>query len=94
MRRSAAASIGKIAAARPDLRADSILAESTKNLVRVLNDTKESNDVRREAATALGFIGSSSAVAALSAAASSVDPYLAAAAKSSLKRLQKNTSQN
>jgi HEAT repeat protein len=51
------------------------------------NDTNE-NDVRREAATALGLIGDASAAPALKAALdSATDPYLADAARDALRRL-------
>jgi len=56
-------------------------------LVAALSNEKAVNDVRREAARALGLIGDPSAVPALRVAATSGDPYLAQAAHESLKKL-------
>ena len=47
-------------------------------------------DVRREAATALGMIGDTSAGPALQAASTSNDPYLSEAARAALHRLKAN----
>jgi HEAT repeat protein len=56
-------------------------------LVAALGNEKLEEDIRREAAQALGLIGDPSAVAALRVAANSEDPYLAQAAVNSLKKL-------
>lgn len=56
-------------------------------IATLANDSNE-NDVRREAATALGLIGDPAAVPALQAAFTSNDPYLSAAARDALRRLR------
>ena len=56
-------------------------------LVAVLGNDKLDDDIRREAAVALGLIGDASAAPALQAAAGSGDPYLAQAAINSLKKI-------
>jgi HEAT repeat protein len=56
-------------------------------LVAVLENEKLDEDIRREAAQALGMIGDPSAVPALRTAAISGDPYLAQAAVNSLKKI-------
>jgi HEAT repeat protein len=56
-------------------------------LVELLNDPKASDDLRREAANALGLIGDAAAVDSLRAAQSANDPYLSRIAYEALKRL-------
>ena len=56
-------------------------------LVATLGNDKLDDDIRREAAAALGLIGDTSAVPALRTAAVSGDPYLAQAAVNSLKKI-------
>lgn len=56
-------------------------------IAALANDTND-NDLRREAATALGLIGDPSAGPALQAAFASSDPYLSAAAKEALRLLK------
>jgi len=55
-------------------------------LIAVLANETNDNDLRREAATALGTIGDPSAVPALTAAVASGDPYLSDAARNALHR--------
>jgi HEAT repeat protein len=57
-------------------------------LIATLTNDANENDVRREAATALGRIGDASAGPALQAAFASSDPYLAEAARTALRRLK------
>ena len=57
-------------------------------LIATLTNDANDNDVRREAATALGLIGDPSAVPALRAAFTSDDPYLSEAARDALRRLR------
>ena len=56
-------------------------------LIAEMENAKVDEDIRREAASALGLIGDPSAVPALRTAASSDDPYLAQAAVTSLKKI-------
>jgi HEAT repeat protein len=56
-------------------------------LIAVLANEANDNDVRREAATALGLIGDPAAAPALQAAFASIDPYLSGAAHAALRRL-------
>jgi len=56
-------------------------------LLSALGNEKLDQDIRREAAHALGLIGDPSAAPALRTAANSSDPYLAQAAVNSLKKL-------
>ena len=56
-------------------------------LIAALSNEKFEEDVRREAANALGIIGDPSALPALRAAATSVDPYLSQAALASIHRI-------
>jgi HEAT repeat protein len=56
-------------------------------LVELLNDPKASDDLRREAANALGKIGDTAAVDSLRAAQSANDPYLSRIAYEALKRI-------
>jgi HEAT repeat protein len=58
-------------------------------LIKVVGDEKAENDLRREAATALGKIGSSSALPALQAAQLTGDPYLTEAAGQAIRRISK-----
>jgi len=57
-------------------------------LIAALADDTNDNDVRREAATALGLIGDPSAGPALRAAVDSNDPYLSEAATEALRLLK------
>jgi len=57
-------------------------------LIAALTDDTNDNDVRREAATALGLIGDPSAGPALRAAVDSNDPYLSEAAREALRLLK------
>lgn len=57
-------------------------------LINTLSNEANDMDVRREAATALGLIGDSSAVPTLQAAYTSSDPYLSEAAGAALKRIR------
>ena len=57
-------------------------------LIATLANDANDNDVRREAATALGLIGDTSAGPALQAAFTSSDPYLSEAARAALRRLK------
>jgi len=65
---------------------------ATPALILVLSDESAEDDVRREAAWALGRIGDTSAVAALQQALTARDPYLAEAAQEALRRISRNTS--
>jgi HEAT repeat protein len=60
----------------------------TSVLITTLANDSLPIDVRREAATALGMIGDSSAVPALQAASAAIDPYLSEAARGALHRLK------
>jgi len=57
-------------------------------LIAALANEANDNDVRREAATALGLIGDTAAGPALQAAFASIDPYLSGAAHAALRRLK------
>jgi HEAT repeat protein len=57
-------------------------------LIATLTNDANANDVRREAATALGLIGDPSAAPALQAAFNSGDAYLSEAARAALRRLR------
>jgi HEAT repeat protein len=57
-------------------------------LMATLGDDSQPIDVRRAAATALGLIGDPQALPALKAAHESNDPYLAAAARASIRKLE------
>ena len=57
-------------------------------LVAALQDEKMPDDVRREAAVALGLIGDVSAVPALRSVEASRDPYLAEAARQAIYRIE------
>ena len=57
-------------------------------LIAALANDANDNDVRREAATALGLIGDPSAGPALQVAFTSIDPYLSEAARAALRRLK------
>ncbi len=60
-------------------------------LIATLANDSNDIDVRREAATALGLIGDTSAGPALQAAFTSSDPYLSEAARAALRRLKLST---
>jgi HEAT repeat protein len=57
-------------------------------LVAALQDEKMSDDVRREAAVALGLIGDAAAVPALRSVEVARDPYLAEAARQAIHRIE------
>jgi HEAT repeat protein len=57
--------------------------------VTTLRNDKLSDDVRREAAAALGMIGDPTAVDALNQAVNSSDPYLSRIAFESLKKISR-----
>src|SRR6266850_7940392 len=57
-------------------------------LIAALANEANDNDVRREAATALGLIGDPAAGPALKEAFASIDPYLSEAAYAALRRLK------
>ena len=63
-------------------------AEAGKLLIAILQDKNETDDVRREAAAALGDIGDLDAAPYLTAAENAADPYLAANAKEALEKLK------
>jgi HEAT repeat protein len=77
VKRAAAASLGRIKS-----------RSSVDVLIATLTNEANDNDVRREAATALGLIGDTTATAALQAAFTSSDPYLSEAARAALRRLK------
>lgn len=56
-------------------------------LIKALQNSKEADDTRREAAFALGAIGARSALAALEENLTSTDPYLAEICKEALARI-------
>lgn len=59
-------------------------------LIVVLQDEKAEDDVRREAAFALGAIGDSSAIPALRDALSARDPYLSQAAHEAIRKISRS----
>jgi HEAT repeat protein len=100
LRRSAARSIGQIAqitqlsetqTAEPKQKnlSESFPAfrAALSVLIKVLQNPKESQDAKREAAFALGEIGDASAIPALQANSSSEDYYLAEICKEALKKI-------
>jgi HEAT repeat protein len=58
-------------------------------LIKVLGNSSEADDTRREAAYALGWAGDSRAVPALQTSLSSSDPYLAEIARESLTKIER-----
>jgi HEAT repeat protein len=76
VRRAAAVSLGQIAS-----------REGVPALIGALQNERAGDDVRREAARALGLIGDPSAATALRAVLNARDPYLAQIASEALKRL-------
>lgn len=58
-------------------------------LVAALQDEKMPDDVRREAAGALGMIGDAAAIPALRSAETARDPYLAEAARQAIQRIER-----
>src|SRR5439155_17093570 len=77
VRRAAAHSLGQIRS-----------RSSVRVLIAAIENETNPSDVRREAATALGLIGDSSAIPSLRAALASADPYLSEAARDALRRLR------
>jgi HEAT repeat protein len=64
--------------------------EATEVLITVLRNSSESDDTRREAAFALGWVGDATrAVPALQASMSSTDPYLVEIAREALLRIER-----
>lgn len=76
--RSAAHSLGQIAS-----------RQAISALVALLEDEKTEDDVRREAAIALGRIGDPSALPALQRAVHAEDPHLSLAAREALRRISR-----
>ena len=76
LRRSAALSLGQIAAKSRAGGASRTVTAAVTVLVKTLNNSREASDTRREAAFALGQIGDPSAGPALTANLRSSDPYL------------------
>jgi hypothetical protein len=62
-------------------------SNAVKTMVRVLENSNEADDTRREAAFALGAIGDRSAEGTLSKYTSGPDPYLAEITKEALMKL-------
>lgn len=73
------------APAPPDAFASSLVA-----LTQVLQNTRESDDTRREAAFSLGAIGDRSSVSVLSRNVKSSDPYLAEICKEALLKIEES----
>lgn len=61
-----------------------------ERLIAVLRDPKETNDVRREAAFALGEIGDAASIPVLRENVSAADPYLAEICEEALRRVYQN----
>jgi HEAT repeat protein len=57
-------------------------------LIAALQDEKMPDDVRREAAVALGLVGDAAAVSALRSVEAARDPYLAEAARAAIHRIE------
>ena len=62
---------------------------ASKLFIKMLQDSTENDDVKREVAAALGNIGSKASVSALTANLNAVDPYLAQACKDALLKIRK-----
>jgi HEAT repeat protein len=83
-----------------DLTGDDLTAEypvfsaAVVTLTSVLQNSKEADDTRREAAFSLGAIGGRSAVFALQAHSTSPDPYLAEIAREALAKIANANSAN
>ena len=91
IRRSAACSIGQIAeAARTNGRTIDPIAfkSATSVLIKALNNSKETDDTRREAAAALGWIGDPAALPALRSQLNSPDNYLADNCRHAIARIE------
>jgi len=86
LRRAAARSIGQIAEPAPD---KTFFKTTVPLLIKTLQNSKEADDTRREAAYALGAIGDVSAIGVLEESAKSEDPYLAESSKTALVRIRK-----
>jgi HEAT repeat protein len=74
--RAAAAALGRIRS-----------RAGSPSLIATLSNDKQTDDVRREAAHALGLIGDPAAVPALKVAARASDPYLSEAAYEALRKI-------
>jgi HEAT repeat protein len=85
LRRSAARSIGQIAGLTQD---NAVFKTAVPPLIKALQNPKEADDTRREAAYALGAIGDASAIPALQRGTTSPDPYLAKAANEALLKIR------
>jgi HEAT repeat protein len=85
LRRSAARSIGQIAGSAQD---NAVFKTAVLPLIKALQNPKEADDTRREAAYALGTIGDVSAIPALQSGTTSPDPYLAKAANEALLKIR------
>jgi HEAT repeat protein len=70
-----------------DLGLETMFRLAVPVLVRVLQDKRESDDTRREAAFALGAIGDKNAVRFLEAKMKSNDPYLIEISREALSKL-------
>lgn len=68
-----------------------VFSQATKVLLFVLQNQKESDDIRREAAFALGAIGDKSAITTLQSFLNAKDYYLAEICKESLAKLINNS---
>lgn len=71
-----------------------VFSTAVITLTAVLRNSKEADDTRREAAFALGSIGSGSAADALRTASTSSDPYLAEIAREALAKIANANSAN
>lgn len=69
-----------------------VFATAVATLNAVLRNSKEADDTRREAAYALGSIGSRSATDALRTASASADPYLVEIAREALAKITRTDS--
>jgi len=71
-----------------------VFSTAVATLSSVLQNQKEADDTRREAAFALGTIGSRDSFAVLQTASNSADPYLAEIAREALAKLTNSVSVN
>ena len=75
-----------------DLASD--FSTTVKTLEKVLGNSKEADDTRREAAFALGAIASRDAIAVLETSRNSPDPYLSEIAREALAKIEKSNPAN